>query len=200
MRKFLALCGAVLWFAIAAAAQDNFAQPATSSPANVAPSPPRYNSLEYPWQATASYEYIRFRPSSSGFSSRSTFSMHGFNSSLTRYLNDWFGLEGNMGAAFGHTADNQRAKFLWFGGGAHFSHRYRERWEPWAHVLVGGVHLFPQTGFPGNKGVGYIAGGGLDYRLSPRANWRVEGDFVGTRLYGQTQSSFQFVTGLVLNF
>src|SRR2546426_8790628 len=97
MRKFMALCGAVLCFSGVAAAQDsaptlaasNAVSAAGSSPASAAVSPARPAFNEYfSWQVAVSYEYTRFR-TPGGY-----FQMHGINTSATRFLNSWFGLEG----------------------------------------------------------------------------------------------------------
>src|SRR5207245_5203981 len=104
MRKFMALCGAVLCFSGVAAAQDsaptlaasNAVSAAGSSPASAAVSPARPAFNEYfSWQVAVSYEYTRFR-TPDGY-----FQMHGINTSATRFLNSWFGLEGDVGADFG---------------------------------------------------------------------------------------------------
>jgi len=202
MRKTLALCGAVLCFALAAAAQDNSAAPAAVSSATATATPARSSSFDlYHWQVGINYNYVRFRPSSG-----SSFQLNGFNTSLTRYLNDWFGLEADAGAAWGHTpssgplSPSQTAKFLFYGGGVHLAYRHKDRVEPWVHALVGGAHLYPKTAGNNLSALGYAAGGGLDIKLHPRLSLRVQGDFLGTHFFSTWQKNFQFQTGLVINF
>jgi hypothetical protein len=195
MRNFLALCGTVLFFSVAAAAQDGSGLMAGYSVASLAASSQRPTaSASSPWQAGISYEYLRFDFLGSGVN------LHGFNTSLTRYANNWFGFEGDVGPAFGSDSSNQRVKFLWYGGGPHLAYRHGGKFEPWVHGLFGGAHLFPLTGRGSVNAFGYMAGGGLDIKLNPRVYWRLQGDFVGTHFFDQWQNNGQFKTGVVFNF
>jgi hypothetical protein len=195
MRNFLALCGTVLFFSVAAAAQDGSGLMAGYSAASLAASPQIPTApASYPWQVSISYEYLRFNFIGSGVN------LHGLNTSLTRYANNWFGFEGDVGPAFGNDSNNQRVKFLWYGGGPHLARRHGGKFEPWVHGLFGGAHLFPLTGRGSVNAFGYMAGGGLDIKLSPRVYWRLQGDFVGTHFFGQRQNNGQFKTGVVFNF
>jgi len=195
MRNFLALCGTVLFFSVAAAAQDGSSLMAGYSAASLAASPQRPTApASYPWQVSISYEYLRFNFVGSGVN------LHGFNTSLTRYANNWFGFEGDVGPAFGSDSNNQRVKFLWYGGGPHLARRHGRKFEPWVHGLFGGAHLFPLTGRGSVNAFGYMAGGGLDIKLNPRVYWRLQGDFVGTHFFHQRQNNGQFKTGVVFNF
>jgi len=195
MRNFLALCGTVLLLSLAAAAQDGSRVRAGYTAASSAASPQRSAALQLPsWQVGISYEYLRFDFLGSGVN------LNGFNTSLTRYANDWFGLEADVGPAFGSDSSNQSVKFLWYGGGPHLAYRHSGKFEPWVHFLFGGAHVFPQTAFGSRNAYGYIAGGGLDIKLNPRVYWRIQGDFVETHFFDQWQNNAQFKTGLVFNF
>ncbi len=195
MRKLVALCGAVLCFSCVAAAQDHSGVLAIPNPANAAASAPALNRYEsYPWQVAVGYEY--FRASASG----ATLNLHGFNTSLTRYSGDWLGVEAGVGAAWGHTPDSQTVKLLWYGGGPRLAYRRNSKLEPWVHGLFGGAHLFPQTAAGSTNAFGYLVGGGVDIKLSPRVFWRVQGDFVGTHFFNQWQNNAQVASGLVFNF
>ena len=194
MRNFLALCGTVLFLSVAVAAQDSSSVMASYSAASSAASPQRPKALaSYPWQVTVSYEYLRFNVFGSSVN------LHGFNTSLTRYTNNWFGFEGDVGPVFG-SLGNQPFRLLWYGGGPHLAYRHGGKFEPWVHGLFGGAHLFPLTSSGGLNAFGYTAGGGLDIKLNQRVYWRLQGDFVGTRFFGQWQKNEQFKTGLVFNF
>ncbi len=216
MRKFMALCGAVLCFSGVAAAQDsaptlaasNAVSAAGSSPASAAVSPARPAFNEYfSWQVAVSYEYTRFR-TPDGY-----FQMHGINTSATRFLNSWFGLEGDVGAAFGSIPNgvtfgtippnlNPAAHMVFYGGGPHLTRRSDSRIELWVHGLAGGSHFrFTQTSGPGSaNGLGLVAGGGADWKLGPRTHLRAQGDYLGTRFFSTFQHSFQIKGGLVFNF
>jgi hypothetical protein len=213
MRKLLALCGAVICFSFAASAQDSStalaAADLTVTVPSPAPSPTRYSTGEtFPWKLSVSYQLIRIRPNIGA-----NFNLHGFDASVTRFVNDWFGIEGNVGAAFGDTpstftdfnptAPSLRAKLIQYGGGPHIVYRNSSRIEPWGHIILGGTHIrLTQTaaGPVSVNALAYSVGGGADFKLGPRAFWRAEADFFATRYFSTFQKNFQIKTGLVLNF
>jgi len=94
---------------------------------------------------------------------------------------------------------NNHAKILGYLGGVRVGGR-RQRWEPWAHGLVGGSHLQPQTANSSRSAIMAIDGGGVDYRVHARLSFRVEGDYVYTGFRGESQNNFQGVAGVVLHF
>ena len=71
----------------------------------------------------------------------------GYTATVTRYLDDWFGLEGTVQTGWGHTNTTPEipraldAKSLFVGGGPHVAFGNRTRFEPWGHVIVGLEHL-----------------------------------------------------------
>ena len=66
-------------------------------------------------------------------------------------------------------------------------------------VLVGGLHLFPQTQFSNNSAA-VMAGGGTDVRWNSEMWVRLESDYVRSQLYRNVQSNFQFAIGLYHTF
>ncbi len=195
MRKLVALCAAVVCFSCVAAAQDHSGVLASPTPAKPAAGGPAFNTYEsYPWQVSVGYEYVRANALGPGVN------LNGFHTSLTRFSRNWLGLEAAVGAAWGHTPDSQTVKFLWYGGGPRVAFYRQAKITPWVHGLFGGAHLFPQTALGSTTAFSYLAGGGVDVKLSPHVSWRVQGDFVGTRFFSQWQSNGQVSGGLVLNF
>lgn len=195
MRKFLALCGAVLCFSVVAAAQNNYAALAVSNSSSTAATPRRSTNSElYSWQLAISYEFLRFDVSGADIT------LHGFNTSLTHFRNNWFGFEGDVGPAFGSTPGNITIKYLWYGGGPRLAYRRKPKFEPWAHGLFGGAHLFPQTASGSLNAIAYVVGGGVDFKLNPRVYWRIQGDFSESHFFNDWQKHAQFKTGLVFNF
>lgn len=199
MRKFLVLLGAVLCFSITAAAQDSTASIDTGSSASEAAAPtPFHPSNRELWQYSLGYQYQHFNLLGQKFST------NGFNTGVTRYVNDWFGVEGAAVMGFGNTGAprNLVAKSFFIGAGPHAALQNKSRFEPWVHVLVGWEHFrFTQTTTIGsNSSLGFTAGGGVDYKLGPRAFWRVEGDYIGTHFSSALQNNYSFGTGLVFNF
>jgi hypothetical protein len=172
---------------------------ASAAPAAPAPEPQviaRGSEIER-WQLGLGFTYVKFR------SPAIDASMAGVNTSVTYFTNDWFGVEGNITAAFGRKifADDQTRYAGITGGPKIVMHKQRwERWEPWAHVLFGIAHVNPQLAGVGKNGVAIQVGGGADYAAWRQISVRLEGDWVLTRLYSQSQNNFQLVTGVVLHF
>jgi hypothetical protein len=130
---------------------------------------------------------------------------YAYQADVTRYLNNWFGIEGTVIAGFGHVegAPNIDAKSIYLGGGPHISLYNNRHFEPWVHVLVGWERLrFTQGGTLGsNSHAAFYAGGGLDYKIrSSRLFWRVQGDYIGTNFGPKITTNYAIGTGLVLNF
>lgn len=170
--------------------------PAAATPAD--PADPKYvvwgDRDDYRWQLGVGLEYLRFR--SNAFNSN----LFGLNASVVYYTNSWFGVEGNVVAAFGGDVyPNSRAKIFGGTGGIRVGGR-RARWEPWGHILAGGGHLQPQTAFGSKTGVMLQAGGGVDYRVHSRLSVRGEADWVYTGFFSQSQNSVQVVAGIVMHF
>jgi hypothetical protein len=173
------------------------AEPASSAAPAVPDPKPRLlfgDRDDYRWQLGIGVEYLRFR------SNLFDASAVGVNTNLTYFTNDWFGFEGNVATAFAPTIyHNDHVKYLGYAGGIHVGSR-RARWEPWAHVLVGGAHMLPQTANNGKNSLGVTAGGGVDWRLYARLSLRGEADYVYTRFFQQTQNNFQGFAGIVIHF
>lgn len=179
MRKFLIVCAAVLCLSMTAAAQERS-----------------------PWQLGFGYQYQHYTNIQG-----EDFSNNGLHASMTRYLTDWFGVEGMVTAGFGHTSDTPSlvAKSVFFGGGVHIAVPNQSRIEPWVHVIAGGDHFrFTQTSTLGSMtSAAFMAGGGIDFKLGGRASWRVEGDYLGTHFTtptAYTQGNYSVGTGLIVNF
>ncbi len=168
--------------------------------ANPAPRPePKFyygNSDDYRFQLGFGYTYVHFR--STPFHAN----LNGLHTSLTYFLNDWFAVEGNVVAAFGTKvfADDTSKYLLYTGGGRIAWRDPKKKFEPWMHALVGGLHMIPQTAHSGKNGFALQAGGGVDLRFNARLSFRVEGDYVLSHLYSESQNSFQFGGGAVIHF
>jgi len=150
----------------------------------------------YRWTLTSGYEYVRFK--AAPFSAN----LSGVHTTVAYSLNDWFAVEGSVVAAFGGTVfSGEITKYaLLSGGGRLFWDRAPRKWSPWAHVLVGDVHVNPQIARSSKNGFGIQAGGGVDYFINPRLSLRADGDYVRTQLYSTSQNNFQAGIGFVLHF
>jgi hypothetical protein len=149
---------------------------------------------DYRWQLGVGLEFFEFR------SSLIDSSLLGLNTTISYYTNSWFALEGNVITAFGpSTAQHDTVKLFGGAGGFRIGGR-RQKWEPWAHGLIGGSHLQPQTAGNSRTAMLAQAGIGVDYRVHQRMSFRVQGDWVYTNYFNQTQNNFQGVAGVVLHF
>jgi opacity protein-like surface antigen len=146
------------------------------------------------WQVSIGPSFVRFH--SSIFNA----SLAGVNTSVAWSKNEWLAVEGQVVAAYApEIYGRDHVKYLSYGGGVRIG-SHRARWEPFAHVLLGGAHLQPQTA--GNSRNAFLveAGGGADYRLTQRLSLRAEGDYVRTTFFKQSQNNFQAGIGAVFHF
>ena len=164
-----------------------------------APPAPQYGGggdRGYRWHLATGYEFVHFE--SAAFSAN----LSGIHTALAYSVNDWFALEGSIVAAFGGDVfAGEMTKFAMFTGGGRIQwDRAPHRWSPWAHALVGGVHVNPQLAGSSKDGFALQAGGGIDWALNPRLSFRGEADYVRTQLYSDTQNNYQAGVGVVLHF
>jgi len=174
------------------------ALPLDAEPASPQPQPkPRFlygGRDDYRWELGLGITWLRFR--SSAFNANAV----GVNTSVVYFTNEWFGIEGNITAAFAPTIlVNEYVKIATYGAGPKITWRKRQ-WEPWLHGIFGGAHEQPQiTGSSRNSYV-IKAGGGADYRWNPRLSFRLEGDYVRTGFFNKSQNNFQLAGGFVFHF
>ena len=178
----------------------DLATPGTPDPAPLpaAPAPkPNFifgNRDDYRWQIGLGVEYYRFQ------SNIINASLVGTNTTVSYFTNSWLALEGDIVTGFAPTIlQNEHVKYFGGGGGIRVGGR-RNRFEPWAHALVGGAHLQPQTAGNSRSAFSVQAGIGLDYRLHSRFSIRGETDWVYTTFFNQTQNNFQANLSLVFHF
>jgi hypothetical protein len=202
MGKSLVLCAALLCLPLLTLAQDSPAafeastatasESAAAAPASLIP-PDRE-----PWQLGVGFQYMNFNVVAG-----QRFSDYGYQADVTRYLNNWFGVEGATEVGFGHVAPSIDAKSFFIGGGPHISLHDSSRLEPWVHVLVGWERFrFTQTTTLGvSSHAAFWGGGGLDYKIGGgHVYWRVQADFIGTNVGTGINGNYAVGTGFILNF
>jgi hypothetical protein len=206
-RRFvLFLVAAFCFFAgIGAKAQDSSDDSSSVSPNVITlssptksgtPQSPFAGRAPLPWQVSLGYQFnhINIR------GTLLPFNTIGVNVSVVRYIVQGFGLEAAAGGGYGIAQQNAKAGTLFVGAGAHFIYMNRTRFEPWAHGLIGGATLNLGAPIPAKTGTpAWIAGGGVDYRISPRLAVRVQADYLGTHYWGAFQRNLQIVGGFVWN-
>jgi opacity protein-like surface antigen len=149
---------------------------------------------DYRWELGLSASWLRFQ--SSVFNASAV----GINTSVVYFTNEWFGVEGAVSAVFAPTIlVGEHVKIATFGAGPKIAWRQRQ-WEPWLHGIFGGAHEQPQIAGFGRNSYAIKAGGGADYRWNPRVSFRLEGDYVRTGFFKQSQNNFQLSGGIVFHF
>ena len=149
---------------------------------------------DYRWQLGIGATWVRFR--SSVFNASAV----GINTSVVYFTNDWFGIEGDITAAFAPTIFvNEHVKIGTYGGGPKIAWRQKQ-WEPWLHGIFGGARVQPQVAGQSRNSYSLKAGGGADYRWNPRISFRLEADYVRTGFFKQSQNNFQLAGGIVFHF
>ena len=150
---------------------------------------------DYRWQLGFSYAGISFH--STPFDAQ----LNGINTSVVYAVKPWLGLEGTVTSAFSSEMlpVNAHVKFAFYGGGPRIGWHNRV-WKLWSHVILGGAHLQPQTSLGGRDAMGYAVGVGVYYRHRPWLSIGVQGDWLNTRFFNQSQSNFQIVIGPVFHF
>jgi hypothetical protein len=73
------------------------------------------------------------------------------------------------------------------------------KFRPFAEALFGAGHL-TTNGIGNDTSFATALGGGLDYRIIRPIAWRLQGDYVQTRFFGNTQNNVRLSTGIVLRF
>jgi len=172
------------------------AEPSSADPAAPAPEPKFiYGGRDdYRWQLSIGATMFRFR--SNVFNATAV----GEQTAVVYFLNDWFGVEGDVTAAFAPTIlAKEHVKLAFYGGGAKIAWR-QKRWEPWIHGVFGGAHEQPQIAGQSRNTYSIQAGGGADYRWNPRVSFRLEADYVRTAYFSQGQNCFQLSGSIVFHF
>jgi hypothetical protein len=178
------------------------ATPAASDPAPAAvpaaPAPkPNFlygNRDDYRWQLAVGVGFYRFQ------SNIINASLVGTNTTVSYFTNGWLAVEGNFITGFAPAINvNEHVKYFGGGGGLRVGGR-RNRFEPWAHGLIGGAHLQPQTAGSSRNALAAQAGIGLDFRMNSRFSIRGETDWVYTTFFNQTQNNFQAALDVVFHF
>jgi len=145
------------------------------------------------WELGLGYAFVGFR------SAPFTATVSGLNTTISYYFRDHLAVEGSVTSAFGsQSSSSATAKYVFYGAGVKLSVGNRKL-QPFAHALLGGVHMFPQTA-NSNNGLAVELGGGVERRLRQRIWLRFEGDYVRSQLYSSEQNNFQAVAGINYRF
>jgi hypothetical protein len=193
MRRSIVLCIAALCMAGAASAQNTISAPAPSAPAPSGAN--RSYSEDSKWLIGFGYAYQRFNIGASSVN------MNGIQASVARFSNEYLAFEGGVTATFGTVTPSIAQHLVFYGGGARIQARGRKL-QPWAHALVGGTYArFTQSiGTATFNGLGIMAGGGVDLKFNSFAAFRVQGDFLSSRISAAWQKTASVGAGIVFDF
>jgi len=149
------------------------------------------------------YNFLRFNPG--GGVNGENFPA-GWHASIAGNVNNWFGIAGDFTGNY-KTISGVSVKAHAFMGGPRISYRNNDRITPFAHVLVGGVHVNASAfgGGASNNAFAVAFGGGVDAKINDRFAFRVaQFDYVMTRFdiptVSHTQHNFAISTGIVIRF
>lgn len=206
MRKRALTCAFTLLCVTSAAAQTNSpvsggAASSADPQSQSAGSEKNYSTEQYRWQLAFGYQFQKFDIGGASANQRL-----GTSTSLTYYFHpDWvWALEGLVTTGFSRNSPSGLDYHtVVFAAGPKYPFRRTGRYEPWVHALVGGAyvrHSQLAAGSPSAKGLGFIAGGGVDIPVGSRFAARAEADFVGTRTFGSFQKSIAISGGIVFYF
>jgi len=72
--------------------------------------------------------------------------------------------------------------------------------RPFLEVLAGGAHVNAGVFAGTDNSFAAAAGGGIDFKVTRRFAWRLQGDYLRTQFSGARQDNGRFSTGLVFHF
>jgi len=135
------------------------------------------------------YSYMHYDGPGSG-------SLNGWEVAGHYEFTDWLKGVGDFDGHYGSPGgfSNSTHTFL-FGPEISFPARI----SPFAHVLIGGAHN--SSGGVSDTSFATAIGFGVDNRLTDVISWRmIQGDYLITHFYGQTQNNARLSTGIVIHF
>jgi hypothetical protein len=144
------------------------------------------------YELSAGYAHMRVDTSAGALS------LNGVDFSLTRNLNRWLGVAGDVG---GYHAEGFRLGT--YMAGPRFNARVSGRLRAFGQALFGGAHADAGArGFPAyHDSVAWAVGGGFDYRLNPRISFHLgQVEYLQTRLGNSVQQNLRVGAGIVLHF
>jgi hypothetical protein len=227
MKYISVLLGSLLFVALNAGAQANFgdsvtlaapefmtyavtpatpaapASPVANSPAIfAAPALPAAMPQEvqgvfnkYSWDLYAGYTFFRFYEVPGIISN-----MNGGNVSAVYWYRDWLGADAELMATYGSQPGQN--SWLVFGGlGPRLRYVGPKGIDIWAHALIGGIFIDPQTPYGGTSAFAGLVGAGVDLNGHHRhMALRVAIDGIASHFFDTYQISPKASVGIVYKF
>jgi opacity protein-like surface antigen len=144
-------------------------------------------------EASAGYTYLNLSVPSVGRAN-----LNGFDTTLTTNLTEHFGICGDFSYARASQtlSYNKASSVKTLTGGPVIYLVRRNNYTLYAHALFGGARVETTVPLPTGPLSGYVvrfafaAGGGVQYRFSPRISFRLGADYLQTQ-FAQSETSFQ---------
>ena len=178
-------------------ATSAFSSPAPAAPALPAAMPQDVQGVfnKYSWDLYAGYTFFRFYevPGTSS-------NMNGGSLSAVYYYRDWLGADAEVMATYGSQPGQN--SWLVFGGiGPRFRYVGPKGIDLWAHAMIGGMFIDPQTPYGGQGALAGLAGIGADLNAHHRhVALRVAIDGIASRFFNTYQISPKASVGIVYKF
>jgi hypothetical protein len=143
----------------------------------------------------------------------STVGLNGWEGSLEGKFLPWIGVVADFGAGYGKndspipaiTCPTTGCPFIPSSNVRRYTYLIGPRvsvpirkFTPFAHFLFGAAHI--NDGGSTDTSFATAVGGGIDYRLIHGIAWRLQGDEIHTRFFGDGQDHFRFSTGIDFRF
>ena len=144
--------------------------------------------------------FVGYSYNRAGIFSTDHSNLNGWNGSLEGKIFPFVGIVSDLSGYYGSPSDaNVKEHNFLFGPRVSAS---VGKVRPFAHALFGAAHVSLSSGGASDSDTSFATavGGGIDYHLLPLVGWRVQGDYLQTRFFSNTQNDFRFSTGLVINF
>jgi hypothetical protein len=176
-----------------------FAAPAFATPAPAFPAamPQDVQGVfeKYSWDLYAGYTFFRFYEVPGTISN-----MNGGNLSAVYWYRDWLGADAEVMAVYGSQPGQN--SWLVFGGiGPRFRYVGPKGIDLWAHAMIGGMFMDPQTPYGGQGALAGLAGVGVDLNGHHRhVALRIAIDGVASRFFNTYQISPKASVGIVYKF
>jgi hypothetical protein len=150
---------------------------------------------KYSWDLYAGYTFFRFYEVPGTVSN-----MNGGNASAVYYYRDWLGADAEVMATYGSQPGQN--SWLVFGGiGPRVRYVGPKGIDVWAHIMIGGIYITPQTPYGGQGALAGLAGVGADLNAHHRhVALRVAIDGIASRFFNTYQISPKASVGIVYKF
>ncbi len=174
-----------------------FAAPAFATPAAPAAMPQEVQGVfnKYSWDVCAGYTFYRYYEVPGVVSN-----MNGGNISAVYYYRDWLGADAELMAVYGSQPGQN--SWLVFGGiGPRVRYVGPKGIDLWAHIMIGGMFIDPQTPYGGQGALAGLGGVGVDLNAHHRhVALRIALDGIASRFFNTYQVSPKASVGIVYKF